>query len=177
MLNYFQGWRVGWALSTPALLKGLAVYHGNTSYCAPSPLQHGLAIALAVEDGSFEVSRQKHSSLPDCLVYTSGVSPLRVRLMYVRRWENTQGGHLLRLLFVPSRYVRLSSRRPSNDVQEPRNDVDAEDWACLVLSHSCWSFFKDSTSLFMWSRLTALLIVPRVSLLSPICSRDGRSRF
>eukprot|EP00903_Cladosiphon_okamuranus_P015233 g14079.t1 len=48
------GWRVGWALSTPELLKGLAVYHGNTSYCAPSPLQHGLAVALGVEDGSFE---------------------------------------------------------------------------------------------------------------------------
>nr|AIT70241.1 aspartate aminotransferase [Petalonia fascia] len=48
------GWRVGWALSTPDLLKGLAVYHGNTSYCAPSPLQHGLAVALGVEDGSFE---------------------------------------------------------------------------------------------------------------------------
>ncbi|CAM9198596.1 unnamed protein product [Scytosiphon promiscuus] len=48
------GWRVGWALSTPGLLKGLAVYHGNTSYCAPSPLQHGLAVALGVEDGSFE---------------------------------------------------------------------------------------------------------------------------
>ncbi|CAM9945968.1 unnamed protein product [Ectocarpus fasciculatus] len=50
------GWRVGWALSTPELLRGLAVYHGNTSYCAPSPLQHGLAVALGVEDGSFEAS-------------------------------------------------------------------------------------------------------------------------
>ncbi|CAN0558071.1 unnamed protein product, partial [Ectocarpus sp. 8 AP-2014] len=48
------GWRVGWALSTPELLRGLAVYHCNTSYCAPSPLQHGLAVALGVEDGSFE---------------------------------------------------------------------------------------------------------------------------
>lgn len=47
---------MGWALSTPGLLKGLAVYHGNTSYCAPSPLQHGLAVALGVEDGSFEAS-------------------------------------------------------------------------------------------------------------------------
>ncbi|CAM9206665.1 unnamed protein product [Ectocarpus sp. 6 AP-2014] len=50
------GWRVGWALSTPELLRGLAVYHCNTSYCAPSPLQHGLAVALGVEDGSFEAS-------------------------------------------------------------------------------------------------------------------------
>nr|AIT70216.1 aspartate aminotransferase [Desmarestia viridis] len=48
------GWRVGWALSTPSLLKGLAVYHVATSYCAPSPLQHGLAVALDAEDGSFE---------------------------------------------------------------------------------------------------------------------------
>lgn len=53
--NRSAGWRVGWALSTPDLLKGLAVYHGNTSYCAPSPLQHGLAVALGEEDGSFEV--------------------------------------------------------------------------------------------------------------------------
>lgn len=30
----------------------------NTSYCAASPLQHGLALALDAEDGSFEVSSQ-----------------------------------------------------------------------------------------------------------------------
>lgn len=52
-----KGWRVGWALSTPEMLRGLAVHHANTSYCAPSPLQHGLAVALDKEDGSFEVSR------------------------------------------------------------------------------------------------------------------------
>ena len=46
---------MGWALSTPELLKGLTVYHVNTSYCAPSPLQHGLSMALEAEDGSFEV--------------------------------------------------------------------------------------------------------------------------
>lgn len=59
------GWRVGWALSTPELLKGLAVYHGITSYCAPSPFQHGLAVALGVEDGSFEASAKR----PGFLVY------------------------------------------------------------------------------------------------------------
>eukprot|EP00904_Undaria_pinnatifida_P001078 jgi/Undpi1/10971/HiC_scaffold_30.g13272.m1 len=48
------GWRIGWALSTPELLEGLSVYHGNTSYCAPSPLQHGLSVALEAEDGLFE---------------------------------------------------------------------------------------------------------------------------
>nr|AIT70227.1 aspartate aminotransferase [Dictyopteris undulata] len=48
------GWRVGWALSTPALLKGVMVHHMNMSYCAPSPLQHGLAVALEAEDGTFE---------------------------------------------------------------------------------------------------------------------------
>lgn len=47
---------MGWALSTPEVLKGLSVYHHNTSYCAPSPLQHGLSVALEAEDGSFEVS-------------------------------------------------------------------------------------------------------------------------
>lgn len=50
-----QGWRVGWALSTPELLKGLNVSHCMTSYCAPTPLQHGLAVALEAEDGTFEV--------------------------------------------------------------------------------------------------------------------------
>ncbi|CAM9674148.1 unnamed protein product, partial [Laminaria digitata] len=53
-LYSLTGWRVGWALSTPELLKGLAVYHGNNSYCAPSPLQHGLSMAFEAEDGSFE---------------------------------------------------------------------------------------------------------------------------
>ncbi|CAM9799004.1 unnamed protein product, partial [Laminaria digitata] len=54
LFSLTAGWRVGWALSTPELLKGLSVYHGNTSYCAPSPLQHGLSVALEAEDGSFE---------------------------------------------------------------------------------------------------------------------------
>lgn len=48
---------MGWALSTPALLKGLAVFHINATYCAPSPLQHGLAVALEEEDGKFEVRK------------------------------------------------------------------------------------------------------------------------
>nr|AIT70212.1 aspartate aminotransferase [Sargassum integerrimum] len=48
------GWRVGWALSTPELLKGLNISHCMTSYCAPTPLQHGLAVALEAEDGTFE---------------------------------------------------------------------------------------------------------------------------
>ncbi|CAN0509958.1 unnamed protein product, partial [Scytosiphon promiscuus] len=49
-----SGWRVGWALSTPELLEGRAVYKGSTSLCAPVPLQHGLSVALEAEDGSFE---------------------------------------------------------------------------------------------------------------------------
>ncbi|CAM9133106.1 unnamed protein product [Sphacelaria rigidula] len=48
------GWRVGWAISTPEILKGLIVYHTSTSYCSPSPLQHGLSVALEAEDGKFE---------------------------------------------------------------------------------------------------------------------------
>lgn len=52
------GWRVGWAISTPEILKGLTVHHTSTSYCAPSPLQHGLSVALESEDGDFEVDRR-----------------------------------------------------------------------------------------------------------------------
>ncbi|CAM9461973.1 unnamed protein product, partial [Phaeothamnion confervicola] len=48
------GWRVGWALAPAAIIRGLGVLHGAATYCAPTPLQHGIARALAVEDGAFE---------------------------------------------------------------------------------------------------------------------------
>lgn len=64
---------MGWALTTPELLKGMGVHHSNTSFCSPSPLQHGLSVALDAEDGSFEV--RASSLLDPC--YRVGFAKIR----------------------------------------------------------------------------------------------------
>ncbi|CAM9481863.1 unnamed protein product [Chrysoparadoxa australica] len=43
------GWRVGWVIGPDSLMKGLGLVHVATTYCAPSPFQHGLTSALDAE--------------------------------------------------------------------------------------------------------------------------------
>jgi len=49
------GWRVAWATGPEALMSSLAYAHTNITYCAPAPLQAGIAAALAAESGDFTV--------------------------------------------------------------------------------------------------------------------------
>mmetsp|Transcript_12347 Transcript_12347/g.40587 ORF Transcript_12347/g.40587 Transcript_12347/m.40587 type:complete len:411 (+) Transcript_12347:23-1255(+) len=46
MLN-LTGWRVGWVTGPPSLIAPIAALHGYFTYCAPTPLQHGVAEAVA----------------------------------------------------------------------------------------------------------------------------------
>ena len=43
------GWRVGWCVGPAELVKAVATLHAYTSFCAPSPLQAGVAAALDAE--------------------------------------------------------------------------------------------------------------------------------
>ena len=47
------GWRVGWALAAADVARDVSAAHTALTYAAPTPLQHGVAAALAVEDGTF----------------------------------------------------------------------------------------------------------------------------
>ena len=47
------GWRVGWLTGPPSVIDGCKALHGFTTYCAPTPFQHGVAAALAAEGGDF----------------------------------------------------------------------------------------------------------------------------
>lgn len=47
------GWRVGWALAPRDLAADVAGAHSAFTFCAPTPLQHGVAKALDAEDGTF----------------------------------------------------------------------------------------------------------------------------
>ena len=40
------GWRVGWLTGPEEIIKGAKAMHGYSTYCAPSPFQHGIAKAL-----------------------------------------------------------------------------------------------------------------------------------
>jgi len=52
------GWRVGWLAGPPALIAACKTMHSYTTYCAPTPLQLGVAAALDVisEDAKGAVS-------------------------------------------------------------------------------------------------------------------------
>ena len=47
------GWRVGWVCGPKRLMAPVNFAHTHISYCAPTPLQIGIAAALKEEDGSF----------------------------------------------------------------------------------------------------------------------------
>mmetsp|Transcript_4843 Transcript_4843/g.14360 ORF Transcript_4843/g.14360 Transcript_4843/m.14360 type:complete len:392 (-) Transcript_4843:623-1798(-) len=52
-LYSLTGWRVGWALAPADIAMDVSNAHTALTYSAPTPLQHGIAEALRVEDGSF----------------------------------------------------------------------------------------------------------------------------
>eukprot|EP00929_Paragymnodinium_shiwhaense_P055406 TRINITY_DN27753_c0_g1_i1.p1 TRINITY_DN27753_c0_g1~~TRINITY_DN27753_c0_g1_i1.p1 ORF type:complete len:445 (-),score=68.39 TRINITY_DN27753_c0_g1_i1:193-1488(-) len=70
------GWRVGW-VSGPADLVGAAkTVHAYTTFCAPAPLQEGVAAAMEAEtnalslafDGRAELMAENHKLLGDALI-------------------------------------------------------------------------------------------------------------
>jgi len=48
------GWRLGWATAPEAIIEKMNHLHSHATYCAATPLQYGVAVALEEEDGSFE---------------------------------------------------------------------------------------------------------------------------
>uniref|UniRef100_A0A7S1XAJ8 Aminotransferase class I/classII large domain-containing protein n=1 Tax=Tetraselmis chuii TaxID=63592 RepID=A0A7S1XAJ8_9CHLO len=48
------GWRVGWVTGPQELISALRIVHAYSTFCAPTPLQYGVAEALKAEDGSFD---------------------------------------------------------------------------------------------------------------------------
>ncbi|GBG63068.1 hypothetical protein CBR_g36553 [Chara braunii] len=55
------GWRVGWAVGPPQLIRAIDMVHQHSTVCAPVPLQHGIGAALDAEDGSFGGVVQLHA--------------------------------------------------------------------------------------------------------------------
>ena len=45
------GWRVSWAMGPAALLRHVGAAHTHMTFCAPTPLQAGVAAALDADDG------------------------------------------------------------------------------------------------------------------------------
>ena len=48
------GWRVGWLIGSEEVIRGCRALHGFNTYCAPTPLQYGIARALDAEAGDFD---------------------------------------------------------------------------------------------------------------------------
>lgn len=47
------GWRVGWITGPSELVAGIRTMHGYTTFCAPTPLQEGIAAAIRAEPPDF----------------------------------------------------------------------------------------------------------------------------
>ncbi|MGH9213661.1 MAG: aminotransferase class I/II-fold pyridoxal phosphate-dependent enzyme [Acidimicrobiales bacterium] len=65
-----SGWRVGWACAPAHLMEPLRTVHQGLSYCAPTPLQQGAAVALRWGDdsGYFDQLRADYRARRDLLV-------------------------------------------------------------------------------------------------------------
>ena len=48
------GWRVGWVLAAAPVMRAVRMMHAYSVYCAPAPLQAGIAAAFDAEQGDFE---------------------------------------------------------------------------------------------------------------------------
>ncbi len=54
------GWRVGWAIATPALVEGIRKVHDFLTVGAPTPFQHAGAVALSMPDAYYERIRREY---------------------------------------------------------------------------------------------------------------------
>ncbi|GAB5369720.1 hypothetical protein AAMO2058_001429700 [Amorphochlora amoebiformis] len=81
------GWRVGWAMGAVDVIRKINQIHSYSTYCAATPLQHGVAVAFDMEDGSFEgIPRMIHQNYLDMseACRSAGLTPYRA-----------DGGHFL----------------------------------------------------------------------------------
>ena len=54
---FVTGWRIGWAVAPPAIIRALAIKSDETYVCAPAPLQKGVADSLSLDEGFFNSVR------------------------------------------------------------------------------------------------------------------------
>jgi len=82
------GWRVAWAYGPSRLMAPMSYAHTHLSYCAPTPLQMGIAAALREEDGTFggvaSLFKGNFELLADAVERGTGAKVC-----------NTQGGYFL----------------------------------------------------------------------------------
>jgi len=73
------GWRVAWASGPANLISAINFAHTHLTYCAPTPLQAGIAAALAQEDGTFggagELFGGNFALLADAIERGTGATP------------------------------------------------------------------------------------------------------
>jgi aminotransferase len=62
------GWRVGWAISPPALASGIRKVHDFLTVGAPAPLQEAGAFALALDDGYYQELAAHYAARRDRLL-------------------------------------------------------------------------------------------------------------
>jgi len=77
------GWRVAWAYGPARLMAPLNYAHIHMTYCAPTPLQAGIAAALREEDGTFggvgELFKGNYHLLSDAVLRGTGATPCRAQ--------------------------------------------------------------------------------------------------
>jgi len=75
----FTGWKVGWAIGPEPLQRGLRRVHQFAVFATSTPLQHGIAHALGLDDSYYAGLRSDYESRRDFLADVLSGTGLRVR--------------------------------------------------------------------------------------------------
>jgi N-succinyldiaminopimelate aminotransferase len=73
----YTGWKVGWAIGPPALLRAVAQAHQYVTFAVAAPLQEGIAAALRLPDTYFQGLLKDYAARRDRLLVALQAAGLR----------------------------------------------------------------------------------------------------
>jgi N-succinyldiaminopimelate aminotransferase len=92
----YTGWKVGWAIGPPALLRAVAQAHQYVTFAVAAPLQEGIACALRLPDGYFQGLLRDYLARRDRLLVslrTAGLNPFTPEGAYFVCADVSRFGH------------------------------------------------------------------------------------
>lgn len=72
----FTGWKIGWAIASPALSDSIRKIHQFVTFATSTPFQHAIAAALLLDDGYFTTLVKEYQERRDHLFNTLSDTPL-----------------------------------------------------------------------------------------------------
>ena len=89
------GWKVGWAIATESLTRGIRSAHQFLTFTTPTPVQHGAVAALGADESFYSALRASYQRRRDLLVdglSDVGLTPYRPEGTYFAMADHTAFG-------------------------------------------------------------------------------------